>query len=168
MAMRAGRSGDRTRYELFLREFSESLRRIITHQLNGFGLNAVETEDVVQEVLIAVHSKRSQWDEKRPLIPWLNAITRYKVVDTSRRFRRDSRRRSHLTDEEWGNLFDRDSWQEERPAADVERLVSQLPEGQSDLLPGNYAIGRLARQMETSYAARPFYRGSDHWRAARA
>ena len=36
----------------------------------------------------------------------------------------------------------------------------------NDLLPGNHAIGKLARQMETSDAARPFYRGSDHWRVA--
>ena len=36
----------------------------------------------------------------------------------------------------------------------------------ADLLPGNHAIGKLARQMETSDAARPFYRGSDHWRVA--
>ena len=38
----------------------------------------------------------------------------------------------------------------------------------TDLLPWNHAIVRLARQMETSDAARPFYRGSDHWGAARA
>ena len=37
-----------------------------------------------------------------------------------------------------------------------------------DLLPRIHAIGKLARQMETSDAARPIYRGSDHWRAARA
>jgi hypothetical protein len=37
-----------------------------------------------------------------------------------------------------------------------------------DVLPKNHAIGKLARQMETSDAARPFYRGSDHRRAARA
>ena len=39
-------------------------------------------------------------------------------------------------------------------------------EASADVLPGNHAIGRLARQMETSDAAKPFYRGSDHWRAA--
>ncbi len=39
-------------------------------------------------------------------------------------------------------------------------------EVEADLLPRNHAIGKLARQMETSDAARPFYRGSDHSRAA--
>lgn len=38
----------------------------------------------------------------------------------------------------------------------------------ADLPPGNHAIDKLTRQMETSDAARPIYRGSDQWRAARA
>jgi len=42
----------------------------------------------------------------------------------------------------------------------------QVQMGLGDVLPGNHAIGKLARQMETSDAARPFYRGSDHRRAA--
>jgi hypothetical protein len=37
-----------------------------------------------------------------------------------------------------------------------------------DLLPRNHTIGKLARQMETSDAAKPIYRGSDHWCVARA
>ena len=37
-----------------------------------------------------------------------------------------------------------------------------------DLLPRIHAIGKLARQMETSDAAKPIYRGADHWGAARA
>ena len=32
----------------------------------------------------------------------------------------------------------------------------------TDVLPRNHAIGKLARQTETSDAARPIYRGSDH------
>ena len=38
----------------------------------------------------------------------------------------------------------------------------------SDVLPRSHAIGKLARQMETSDAARPIYRRSDHGGAARA
>lgn len=37
-----------------------------------------------------------------------------------------------------------------------------------DVLPWNHAVGNLARQMETSDAAKPIYRESDYWRAARA
>ena len=38
----------------------------------------------------------------------------------------------------------------------------------TDLLPENHAIVNLARQMETSDAAKPIYRIADYWRAARA
>lgn len=51
------------------------------------------------------------------------------------------------------------AWQRLREAA------SAMP---ADVLPRIHAIGKLARQMETSDAARPIYRGSDHRRAARA
>ncbi|MEG3085483.1 hypothetical protein U1707_17720 [Sphingomonas sp. PB2P12] len=37
-----------------------------------------------------------------------------------------------------------------------------------DLLTRNYAIGKLARQMKPNDAARPFYRGLNHWGAAPA
>ncbi len=48
-------------------------------------------------------------------------------------------------------------------AADAEPKTVMID---ADVLPGNHAIGKLACQMETSDAARPFYRGSDHRRAA--
>lgn len=35
--------------------------------------------------------------------------------------------------------------------------IPDTPFKPDDLLPGNHAIGSLARQMETSDAARPFY-----------
>jgi hypothetical protein len=45
--------------------------------------------------------------------------------------------------------------------------VIQLAYG-GDLLPRSHAIGKLARELETGNSARSIYRGSDHWRAARA
>ncbi len=47
-------------------------------------------------------------------------------------------------------------------------FLSAIALAATDVLPIIHAIGKLARQMETSDAARPIYRGSDHWRAARA
>ena len=44
----------------------------------------------------------------------------------------------------------------------------QVGVGKCDLLPGIHAIGKLARQMETSDAAKPFYRRADYWGFARA
>jgi RNA polymerase sigma factor (sigma-70 family) len=39
----------------------------------------------VQEVLLAVHTKRHTWREAEPIQPWLYAIARHKVIDAFRR-----------------------------------------------------------------------------------
>ncbi|WJH38268.1 RNA polymerase subunit sigma (plasmid) [Aliirhizobium terrae] len=125
--MRAERTGDSAAYEAFLRAFAASVRRIVEGHLRYMGLSLYEAEDVVQEVLIAVHSRRHQWDTKRSLLPWLNAITRYKIIDASRRLGRDARTRVDLTEEQWAGLFSFEVFDPERNPADVEKLISALP-----------------------------------------
>jgi RNA polymerase sigma factor (sigma-70 family) len=40
-----------------------------------------QIEDLVQEVLLAVHAKRHTFDANQPYAPWLAAIARYKWID---------------------------------------------------------------------------------------
>ena len=47
-----------------------------------------EIEDLVQETLIAVHTRRASYDRDRPFTAWLYAIARYKMIDHFRRRRR--------------------------------------------------------------------------------
>jgi RNA polymerase sigma-70 factor (ECF subfamily) len=44
-----------------------------------------EAEDIVQEVLLAIHLKQGTWDPSREIGPWLTAITRNKLIDAFRR-----------------------------------------------------------------------------------
>ena len=44
-------------------------------------------DDLVQETLLSVHSKRQSFDTARPYLPWLAAIARYRWVDALRRMR---------------------------------------------------------------------------------
>jgi RNA polymerase sigma-70 factor (ECF subfamily) len=126
-AMRAERGGDDVAYARFLEAFAGFLRRILRYRLGHLGLNPSEAEDVVQEVLIAVHLRRAQWDASRPLLPWLNAIARYKLIDAIRRLRRESRLRVQLDEQTWSSLLD-DGIHEQRLETDeVERVVSGLP-----------------------------------------
>jgi RNA polymerase sigma-70 factor (ECF subfamily) len=133
-AMRAERSGDSVAYERFLRDFAASMRRVVGMHFRRLGLGGDETEDVVQEVLIAVHTKRAQWDEARPLRPWLNAIARYKMIDAIRRLRRDRGSRVNLSDEEWSAMLAAAETDGDRDAADVERLIAKLPAGQQSVV----------------------------------
>jgi RNA polymerase sigma-70 factor (ECF subfamily) len=80
--LRAAIAGDSRAYDRFLRAIAPVLRGIVRSR--GRMLGEAVCEDVVQEVLLAVHLKRHTWDSRAPVRPWLFAIARYKVVDAFR------------------------------------------------------------------------------------
>lgn len=79
--LRRGMRGDGTAYAAFLSEITPVIRGIVRARTGG----AEDGEDIVQEVLLAVHSKRHTWREDEPVTPWLYAIARYKAADAGRR-----------------------------------------------------------------------------------
>ncbi|MCZ8151528.1 MAG: sigma-70 family RNA polymerase sigma factor [Rhodobacteraceae bacterium] len=79
----AAMEGDGRAYARFLGLVTPVLRGIV--RARGRVLGPEAQEDVVQEVLIAIHTKRHTWDQSAPLLPWLYAVTRHKVVDAFRR-----------------------------------------------------------------------------------
>jgi RNA polymerase sigma-70 factor (ECF subfamily) len=83
--MRAAMSGDAGAYRQFLFDVTPHLRSIARNRCRAWGVAEAETEDIVQEVLLAVHLKRGTWDQSRPIGPWLAAITRNKLIDVIRR-----------------------------------------------------------------------------------
>lgn len=80
--MRAANLGDAAAYRQLLREIAPLLRSVV--RARGAALGPETCEDVLQEVLLAVHLKRQSWREDAPLRPWLYAIARHKVVDAFR------------------------------------------------------------------------------------
>jgi RNA polymerase sigma-70 factor (ECF subfamily) len=50
--------------------------------------DAASEEDVVQDVLLAIHGKRDTYDPSLFFLPWFYAIVRYKVIDFGRSLRR--------------------------------------------------------------------------------
>jgi len=83
--MIAGLSGDSAAYRTLLSELSLHLRAYYRGKLVRAGREAEETEDLVQEALIAVHTRRHTYDPTRLLTPWVYAIARYKLIDHLRR-----------------------------------------------------------------------------------
>jgi RNA polymerase sigma factor (sigma-70 family) len=79
----AARSGDQAAYARFLRDVVPVIRGIVRAKAGGLGGSS--EEDIVQDVLLAIHDKRHTWRQDEPVQPWLYAITRYKVVDAFRR-----------------------------------------------------------------------------------
>lgn len=75
-------SGDAQAYAAFLRAVAPVVRGIVRSR--GAALGDAICEDIVQEVLLAIHLKRHTWIEGNPVRPWVYAISRYKVVDAFR------------------------------------------------------------------------------------
>lgn len=83
--MRAGLKGDEAAYRSLLKALTPVLRAQIRGGLARWGAGSADVEDILQEVLLAIHLKRQTWMTDQPLLPWLNAIARYKLIDSMRR-----------------------------------------------------------------------------------
>ena len=88
-----------------------------------------EAEDLMQEVLLAIHAKRATFDQSQKLTVWAYAIARYKLID---HLRRNKRRGITVPIEDEAALFAEEG--EATASADVETLLSQLPEKQRDTI----------------------------------
>lgn len=116
----AANSGDSRAYAHFLRTVTPVLRGVV--RAKGFALGEAGCEDVLQEVLLAVHLKRYTWQAGAPVRPWLYAITRYKVVDA---FRARGRGIDLPIDEVSDDLA-ADAGQDPTEAADMAKMIGML------------------------------------------
>ncbi|WP_374377137.1 sigma-70 family RNA polymerase sigma factor [Dongia sp.] len=83
--MRAASAEDAAAYHRLLSMLADLLRRWVRHELTRQGYGTADAEDIVQETLLAIHLKRASWDPGRPILPWLRAVTRHKLIDNLRR-----------------------------------------------------------------------------------
>lgn len=81
--MAAAQDGDGDAYRQLLREITPLLRRVAARRL--YRAPAADIEDVVQDVLLSVHSVRHTYAPARPFLPWLMAIQRHRLADWMRR-----------------------------------------------------------------------------------
>lgn len=73
--------GDSAAYREVLRRLTELLRTYIRRQLRQVGRADHDAEDIVQEALIAIHTRWHTYDPGMPLTAWAHAIARFKLID---------------------------------------------------------------------------------------
>lgn len=83
--MLAGLNGDEAAHKALLTGLNGFLRAYFQRQLARIGRSATDAEDLVQETLIAIHTRRHTYDRSRPVTPWVFAIARYRLIDYLRR-----------------------------------------------------------------------------------
>lgn len=124
--MLAALGGDGAAYHRLLKALTPHLRGYFSRRLNG----AAEAEDLVQETLIAIHTKRASFDPALPFTAWLYAIARYKLID---HFRKAGIRKTLPLEEAETVVADYDSEAAEA-ARDVSELLQRLPKAKRELL----------------------------------
>lgn len=83
--MLAGLDGDEAAYKTVLTRLNGFLRAYFKRQLARIGRGPTDAEDLVQETLIALHTRRHTYDRSQPITPWVYAIARYRLIDYLRR-----------------------------------------------------------------------------------
>jgi RNA polymerase sigma factor (sigma-70 family) len=128
--MRAALGGDAQAYHRLLASLTPVLRAMTRRQCRAAGLDEGDAEDIVQEVLLAIHLKRNSWDIDRPIGPWIMAIARNKLIDA---FRRRGNRQATPIDG-LAELLVAESEDDAMDRRDLDRLLEKLGERQRDLV----------------------------------
>ena len=121
--MLAANAGDNPAYHRLLKAVTPVLRAGARRGLARAGQPVDQSEDIVQDILLAVHLKRHTWDPKAPFAPWLFAIARNKLIDALRR----RGRRIFVNIDDFSETLPGDPVEETVPAGEVTAHLSTLP-----------------------------------------
>ena len=122
--MKAGLGGDAAAHRSLLERLSRHLRAYYKSRLSRIGRSASEAEDLVQEALLAIHTRRHTYEPSEPLTPWVYAIARYKLIDHLRRTKASL---ADIPIEDAGELVAREDHADTESAIDLGRLMARLP-----------------------------------------
>jgi RNA polymerase sigma-70 factor (ECF subfamily) len=117
--------GDGAAYNVFLRDLATHLRGYLRRRLPNLH---DDVEDVLQEVLLAIHRSRHTYRRDEPLTAWVHAIVRYKMVDFLRAHARHEALHDPLDDAP--DLFAQASIEPAEARRDLGKLLDELPERQ--------------------------------------
>ncbi|HEN8798411.1 sigma-70 family RNA polymerase sigma factor [Pseudomonas sp. CM25] len=120
-----GMQGDEQAYRAFLSALAVHLRAFLRRRLAG---RPHEVEDLLQEVLLAVHNARHTYLPGQPLTAWVQAIARYKLADHWRAFARHEALHEPLDEEQ--ALFASEDDQPQEASRDLGLLLRSLPDRQ--------------------------------------
>ncbi|WP_296186630.1 sigma-70 family RNA polymerase sigma factor [Pseudomonas sp. UBA1879] len=121
----AGQEGNERAYRNFLTDLSKHLRGFLRSRLQR---QPGETEDLLQEVLLAVHNARHTYKADQPLTAWVFAIARYKLTDFYRARSRGDVFNDSLDDT--AELFAEPELEPAQASRDLSKLLGGLPDRQ--------------------------------------
>jgi len=128
--MRQALAGDGAAYHRLLKAVTPVLRAAARRGLARAGQPIDQAEDIVQDILLAVHLKRHTWDVEAPFAPWLFAIARNKLIDALRR----RGRRIFVSIDDFAETIPDKPAAETASASEVAAHLQSLPSRQREVL----------------------------------
>jgi RNA polymerase sigma-70 factor (ECF subfamily) len=151
--MRAANAGDTMAYNRLLHDLTRVLRGQVRRALMRAGQGHADPEDIVQEILLAVHLKRNTWRPHEPFGPWIRAIARYKTIDAMRR----RGWRTYLPLDDFAETLAAEESQPQLSSRDLNRHLERLPPGQRDVVEAiavsGFSIAETASRLQTTPGA---------------
>lgn len=126
--MIASLDGDRIAYRALLGDLRPRLIGYFSRRLRR---DADDIEDLVQDAMIAIHTRRETYDQSQALTPWVYAIARYKLID---HYRRSGRRVFVPVEDAASELRVDDESAAVNARRDVEVALASLPARTRELL----------------------------------
>lgn len=137
---RAAMRGDSGSYAAFLENIIPILKRIVDKRLTPD-----ETEDIVQEILISIHKARHTYDGKRPIMPWVVAIAKFRIADYLRSHYAHKRNQTDSLEEVEDTLASVTEIAENHESLEV--VLQEVPEKQRQILTMMHMEGYTAKEI---------------------
>jgi RNA polymerase sigma-70 factor (ECF subfamily) len=132
--MLGGLDGDAAAHAALLRALVPLLLSFYRRRMHGA---EDDVEDLVQETLISVHTRRASYDRDRPFTAWLYAVARYRMVDHYRR------RRVSIPIEDVDDILAAEGFDEQVAARmDVDNLLGTLSPKQARAIRDTHIDGK--------------------------
>ena len=79
--MRLASKGDEAAYSELMQRLPRLLRCLVRGHARTYRIPDIDQDDVVQDTLIAIHTRRHLWNPSLSLLPWASTILRNKILD---------------------------------------------------------------------------------------
>ena len=124
--MIGGLAGEAAAQRALLRALAPVLRAFFARRLRGA---EDDVEDLVQDSLVAIHTRRATYDPARPFTAWAYAVARYKMIDHFRR------RKQTVPLDDFADILSVGSFEDASGAQmDVAKLLDALPSKQAQAI----------------------------------
>lgn len=151
--MKDAQAGNKLSYHKLLTDITPALRRFVQGRI--FNTDAIE--DIVQEILLAIHNSRHTYIPTEPFERWMYGVARYKMIDYLRKMTRHTKNEVFIENFETFLQTASNSNEESVLGKDLQNAMAQLPQAQRKIISlmkiEGFSVSETAEEMKMSESA---------------